>query len=254
MARQQSRLTIAPLVKASLTLSTIMIFEHMEIVVASEKDLHEELLSLYRRTGEATNYWPNYFLRTVRTEGGLSVAKKLLGPGKVSAGFDRLIEAKRMDLSVESIALEPRFSHLFTKQELEVAKDRLSSVNEEAFPKLKTPSSDIDEEALEFLEGRVCKITVNAYERDPRARDACIRHHGTVCAVCRLNFEDRYGEIGRGFIHVHHKRPLSVLGDEYKVNPQKDLVPVCPNCHAMLHRRNPPYDVEQLRGMLKNFE
>jgi 5-methylcytosine-specific restriction protein A len=221
------------------------------MIVASEKELHEELLSLYRRTGEATNYWPSYFLRSVRAEGGLSVAKKLLAPGQVSSGFDSLIGAKRMDLSIESIALEERFSHLFTAQELQTARERLHSVDRDAFPNLNDFITDIDEESSEFQEGHVRTITVNAYERDPRAREACIRYHGAICVVCNLNFEERYGDIGRGYIHVHHKRPLSVLRENYKVNPEKDLVPVCPNCHAMLHRRSPPYDVEQLRNMLK---
>ena len=70
--------------------------------------------------------------------------------------------------------------------------------------------------------------------------------------VSEMNFEARYGKIGRDFIHVHHKRPLSSLKKQYKVDPKKDLVPVCPNCHAMLHRRTPPYDVEQLRAIIRD--
>lgn len=60
-----------------------------------------------------------------------------------------------------------------------------------------------------------------------------------------------YGEIGRGFIHVHHKVPLSSIGKEYELDPIKDLVPVCPNCHAMLHRKEPPYDVNDLKELCK---
>jgi 5-methylcytosine-specific restriction protein A len=71
--------------------------------MGTETDLHDELLSLYRRTGEATGYWPNYYLRSVRKRGGLAVAKDLLGPGSVSSGFDRLIAVKRTDLSVEAV-------------------------------------------------------------------------------------------------------------------------------------------------------
>jgi len=222
--------------------------------MSSTEDLNEELLSLYRRTGEATNYWPNYFLRSVRAEGGLAFAKKLLAPGQVSSGFDSLIEVRRADLSVESIALEPRFSHLFTEEELQVARDRLAPLPAEAFPEktnIATQAEDVDENT-QFKEGSVRRITINAYERDPKAREACIRHHGTTCNVCKMDFEERYGSIGRDFIHVHHKRPLSNLRENYKVDPKKDLVPVCPNCHAMLHRRSPPYDVEQLRAILKH--
>lgn len=52
-----------------------------------------------------------------------------------------------------------------------------------------------------------------------------------------MNFFDFYGEIGEGFIHVHHLTPIHQIGKEYKVNYKEDLAPVCPNCHAMLHRK-----------------
>jgi len=67
-----------------------------------------------------------------------------------------------------------------------------------------------------------------------------------------MAFEERYGEIGKGFIHVHHKRALAALGKHYRLNAVQDLVPVCPNCHAMLHKREPPCDVEQLRAILRS--
>ncbi|WP_416376897.1 HNH endonuclease [Marinobacter sp. THAF197a] len=94
-------------------------------------------------------------------------------------------------------------------------------------------------------------MLVNRYERDRNARDACIQHYGPRCTVCALEFEARYGEIGRGFIHVHHTVPVSRLGEEYTVDPIEDLVPMCPNCHAMLHRRNPPYSVSELKSALE---
>lgn len=86
-----------------------------------------------------------------------------------------------------------------------------------------------------YSEGALKVIKVNAYERDRKARQACINFHGTDCKVCGLDFGSRYGEIGAGFIHVHHLVPLASIGAEYEVDPVKDLVPVCPNCHAMLH-------------------
>ena len=67
-----------------------------------------EMVDIYRRTGEAFDYWPNYFLRMVRNEGGVAAARKLLGDGKVSEGFLRLVRARRLDLSVEYFVLKPR--------------------------------------------------------------------------------------------------------------------------------------------------
>src|SRR6266545_3585014 len=98
-----------------------------------------------------------------------------------------------------------------------------------------------------FREGAVREVTVNAYERSAEARTACIAYYGPVCRVCEVNFEERYGALGRGFIHVHHLVPLAQVGDEYELDPVRDLRPVCPNCHAMLHRAAPPLSVEQLR-------
>ncbi|RCW21458.1 HNH endonuclease [Ciceribacter lividus] len=93
----------------------------------------------------------------------------------------------------------------------------------------------VEAPAQTYIEGALKQIKVNAYERDRKARQACIDFHGTDCKVCGLDFGSRYGEIGTGFIHVHHVVPLASIGDEYEVDPVKDLVPVCPNCHAMLH-------------------
>ena len=101
-----------------------------------------------------------------------------------------------------------------------------------------------------YFEGSVSKIIVNRYERDSKARKKCIDHHGLRCKVCEFNFEEKYGELGKSFIHVHHKRELNLIGKQYKVNPIKDLVPVCPNCHAMLHKRKPAYTIKELRGII----
>jgi hypothetical protein len=102
-----------------------------------------------------------------------------------------------------------------------------------------------------MTEGAARTITVNAYERSAKGRRACIVHYGTSCHVCKLDFVKRYGEIGRGFIHVHHLRQLSTIGAEYEVDPIKDLRPVCPNCHGMLHRRNPQFSIQELVEIMR---
>jgi len=94
-----------------------------------------------------------------------------------------------------------------------------------------------DEVDDSLTEGAKKTITVNAYERNSEARDRCIKLYGLDCAVCSFNFESFYGLRGKDFIHVHHLTPLSEIGESYRVNPEHDLRPVCPNCHAMLHRK-----------------
>jgi len=102
-----------------------------------------------------------------------------------------------------------------------------------------------------YSEGSVQRILVNRYERDPRAREECIRHYGTICFLCGFDFVAVYGEVMTGFIHVHHLNPLSSLGADYEVDPIQDLRPVCPNCHAVLHRREPTYSPDEVRQFLQ---
>ena len=99
----------------------------------------------------------------------------------------------------------------------------------------------------QYIEGASKTISVNTYERNSDARAKCIEHYGYECAVCSFNFEKFYGEIGEKYIHVHHVIPLSETRKEYKLDPVKDLVPVCPNCHAIIHRTQPALTIEQLK-------
>lgn len=99
-------------------------------------------------------------------------------------------------------------------------------------------------------EGAVQRVEVNRYERSRLNRAACIAARGATCAVCDFDFEQVYGPIGAGFIHVHHVTPVSQLGPGYRIDPVRDLVPVCPNCHAMLHWEDPPLPVEKLREVM----
>jgi hypothetical protein len=106
--------------------------------------------------------------------------------------------------------------------------------------------------AGDYIEGAITPITINSYERSPKARSKCLSIHGFRCIVCGFDFEATYGKQGKGIIHVHHLKELSSIGRGYKVNPETDLVPICPNCHAVVHsRRDPAYTVEEMRAMLK---
>lgn len=101
------------------------------------------------------------------------------------------------------------------------------------------------------VEGAVQRVSVNRYERDRRARAKAIQHHGPRCQVCDFDFEVVYGTIGRSFIHVHHTIPLYEIGKSYVIDPIRHLRPVCPNCHAMIHKRIPPYTIEELRDVIE---
>jgi 5-methylcytosine-specific restriction endonuclease McrA len=105
---------------------------------------------------------------------------------------------------------------------------------------------------VEHVEGAARQILVNTYERNRRARETCLRHHGRNCAVCGFNFEGTYGETAAGYIQVHHIVPIAQVGTKYRLDSIRDLRPVCPNCHAVIHRREPPFSIEEVRQMLRN--
>jgi 5-methylcytosine-specific restriction protein A len=95
--------------------------------------------------------------------------------------------------------------------------------------------TDTDLKNQTFKEGKSYDVALTKFERNSAARRLCVKHHGATCNICGFDFFKTYGEIGRGFIHVHHKNPISQKAENYEINPITDLVPVCPNCHAMLH-------------------
>ncbi len=97
--------------------------------------------------------------------------------------------------------------------------------------------SEISEEQTRRAEGAIKHYYGKRYERDPNNRRKAIEIHGYSCVVCGFRFEDYYGERGRGFIEIHHARPLSSTDEAIFVSPETDLVPVCSNCHRIIHRR-----------------
>lgn len=119
----------------------------------------------------------------------------------------------------------------------------LEEAYSEAFP-------DTVSEKQEIYEGAKKRIMVNTYERSKLARDLCIEEYGSRCSVCDVDFGEIYGEIGKGFIHVHHLTDISSIDEEYKVNPIEDLRPVCPNCHAMLHVGSKTRTIEELKVII----
>lgn len=114
----------------------------------------------------------------------------------------------------------------------------LHSANEIVFPE-------------RYEEGAKKQVVVNAYERNERAREECLAHYGNKCAVCGHSMKALYGDIGVEIIHVHHLRELSSIGKAYRVNPIRDLRPVCPNCHAVLHSCRPAVTIAELRKRLE---
>jgi 5-methylcytosine-specific restriction protein A len=93
------------------------------------------------------------------------------------------------------------------------------------------------------IEGEVLLRLHRVLERDSaivrRKKSRILAEKGRLdCEQCRFNFEETYGELGRGFIECHHTLPLSQINHEH-VTTLNDLMLVCSNCHRMFHRGRP---------------
>jgi 5-methylcytosine-specific restriction protein A len=220
-----------------------------------ENKLTDALIEAYQRGGEEVGYWGRRFLQAVRRKGGLATAKRMLEPRNPGqrAGLDALLNANRPDLTMEAVLLQSQFRPLFSEAELQVAAERLGKYGKEAAlraAKRERLYPDELEPGRKYVEGARRQVRVNAYERNERARSACLKHYGYGCAACGLLFEERYGDIGKDFIHVHHLKPLALSDGAYQLDPIEDLRPVCPNCHAMLHHQERLMSIAELKAMI----
>lgn len=102
-----------------------------------------------------------------------------------------------------------------------------------------------------YLEGSKIPVSGWRIERNFEARKACLTYHGHKCKLCNFDFEAKYGDLGEGYIHVHHVNPISDYNGERPVNPVEHLIPVCPNCHAMIHRGGKTRSVDEISRRLK---
>jgi 5-methylcytosine-specific restriction protein A len=109
-------------------------------------------------------------------------------------------------------------------------------------------TENIESSEGEF-EGAALRYLATKLERKKLNRDACIRIHGTRCHGCGFDFGEFYGELAHGYIEIHHIESLAASG-EVRVNPATDLVPLCSNCHSVVHRVSPPLPLDELRRLV----
>ena len=181
-------------------------------------------------TRSTNTYGTNYYLSKIYEEGGNAALQNAL-----------LSLSQHLDYYEEK-------SGASVKQRREIYEKYLGLLNEKA-PLVVLPD-ELDENLI-YPEGKTKSVLVNSYERNQVARQKCIEHYGTLCQVCDFDFGNIYGDIGKDFIHVHHVIDIATIGSAYSVDPIKDLIPVCANCHSMLHKKKPAYLVKELKEMIQ---
>ncbi|WP_293742057.1 HNH endonuclease [uncultured Pedobacter sp.] len=149
--------------------------------------------------------------------------------GKV-CGLDLIVPFARTGLVMDLAAKQSMLWGLFTEKDL-TAKSVISSFGQPFV----NPASQAIEGREGYWEGRH-----KFYERDrnliAEKKRLAILDKNLVCEVCSLDFSDRYGTLGEGFMECHHLFPIAKSG--IRTNFLEDLALVCANCHRMLHRKN----------------
>jgi len=112
------------------------------------------------------------------------------------------------------------------------------------------PNSAEGPEKPKLFEGAMKRAVVRGYERNPKARRKCLAHYGAWCIICGFNFKAAYGPAAEGFMHVHHIQMMQEKGTKHEVDPIRDLRPVCPNCHSVIHIKLRPHTIEQVKEMV----
>jgi len=205
-------------------------FGNYSIVIEPKKNFSNAVLNSRRNTTPEYKELCSYLDKELSRNHIKQNLKKVKGDGKVYWG-----------------KLNERDINKLENLSIQYNEDLLSQ------KKLSSPTT-LPEEILnpeKYREGTTKLIPVNVYERNLKARKKCIEHYGYNCSVCDFNFGETFGELGEGFIHVHHLKPLSEIGQEYTLDPINDLRPVCPNCHCMLHRQTPILSIEELISIKK---
>lgn len=177
----------------------------------------------------------------------------------------RLLLEHNPNAEAEDVAIihykQDKLNGLFWQKDSNTFLDGLFNLHKQNKVKinLETVIQDIESEKAEedtyYREGAIRFFYGKRYERSPINRQRAIELHGTTCIVCGFSFEELYGEHGKDFIEVHHVKPLSVVEGEVEINPEEDLVPLCSNCHRMIHRNHEAVlSVQELKVMISKLK
>lgn len=111
--------------------------------------------------------------------------------------------------------------------------------------------NDTSNELESETEGKAKSRFVTTYERNPKYRTQAIAIHGNSCVACGFNFGKFYGAYADGFIHIHHVVPVSEFESPKRIDPEMDLIPLCANCHSVVHRKkSETLSIKQLKGFI----
>jgi predicted HNH restriction endonuclease len=124
-----------------------------------------------------------------------------------------------------------------------------------------TTLGNTHDDEMKYFEGGISKSIkeVSRITRNAEARRKCLEYffqngENYICQICGFDFEKLYGEIGKSFIEVHHIKSHTLLSKEkgeHEIDPQNDLIPVCSNCHSIIHRKKDALEISELKRLIE---
>jgi 5-methylcytosine-specific restriction protein A len=138
---------------------------------------------------------------------------------------------------------------------LRVALEKLNWVSKKDNLRIEILPTEINEEETKlYPEGTVVTVLVNKLERDKKARQTALKIHGSICMGCGIDFKKTYGKDIESIIEIHYTIPLKKLIKDRKTNPETDLIPLCPNCHAVVHSKKEVMTLKELQTRVKKYQ
>ena len=173
-----------------------------------------------------------------------------------SENIDLILSEKYKLMTFTQVAKNSLTSPIRIKRIIPTVRERqLTNIDSRYFAhpeSLSAPAPNAIEQ--KYIEGARKIVVQSLRERNPAARKKCLELYGFSCRVCEFDFEKTYGAVGRYYIHVHHLEMIAKKDGAYNVDPAKDLRPVCPNCHAMIHKHSTPIEINVMRRLIGKSE
>ncbi|MEG0327805.1 MAG: HNH endonuclease [Erysipelothrix sp.] len=233
---------------------------------ARNNKIQENDCFIYRKPGRNNDFKMFYFFGSGKfgNISSLDNGSKLVSSNLIQCNkFPKIITADNNELINYKWKFKDRkensWEHFFNQYGItEITEEDYNFIINLGNDGKKIDSSDIYQQAITNdyesvyidIEGKRQLIYSYKYERNPKLRKEALRIHGYTCHACGFNFYQKYGEIGKDFIEVHHINPLSEVKAETLVNPRTDLIPLCANCHRIIHRNKKPISVDGLKKII----
>jgi len=257
---------MARITEEQLILPSLYLMDNAQDKTILTSDLKDSLVAIFRPTGEDAEISPSrgtdtLFTQIVRnlkshdTLENLGFATYSVREAGSRSGSFTLTDEGKAHLDENINVVNYLLNNNFASEDLKEAFGIVYKNRERA-----NSIETFDENTI-INEGTQNIVTTKVYKRSSKLREQAIQFY-TVndrikCQACCFDFEDFYGNYGKNFIEIHHQKPVFQFdGDDLErtiENALTNVIPVCSNCHRMIHRkRETPLTLSELKNYIQD--